>query len=130
MKLLKITGDNEFLGFKVDIYLNLHNRLWSVKNRKTGRVIFHSDRVAVSDVTFIVQKSGRNRVLKEKQKNVHAFVRGTLCSVPDYITGSEITYNPYKFSSFVTMNDFSPVVSADIVVLNDSVLAQGLNYGL
>ena len=67
-------------GTKVDVYKNLHKDIWSVRNRKTGRVITHKKLVHVRDASFVVQPAGRNKVLAEKRKNVHAFVRGQLSS--------------------------------------------------
>ena len=114
---------------KVDVYRNLHNGMYSIKSREAGTrglVIAHADRVWLNDVEFIVSEAGRNRVLREKKKYVHAFVRGTLSSFfgidkggradfsevgvwthmePEFQTmkkhGQEFTYNPYRYSTFV-----------------------------
>ena len=72
----------------VQVYRNLHNRLLSIQDAKTGLVIGHATTVDLKDATFIVREAGRQRVLKEKKKNVHAFVKGTLTDV--------INFKPFK----------------------------------
>ena len=63
------------------VYFNLHKRLWSVqlKNAK-GRwyVAFHASTLELEGVRWTVSEAGRQRVLREKRKNVHAFCAGTL----------------------------------------------------
>jgi hypothetical protein len=46
---------------------------------------------------------GRERVLKEKRKNVHAFVRGRLLKYPPKVKKwTRVTYNPYLAPDFLT----------------------------
>ena len=90
---------------RVMVYFNLHRKLWSIKSLKTGLVIGHRNTIVLSDVEPKVSESGRQRVLKEKKKNVHAGLIGTLKSVKELKHSlenfKEITYNPYKYTSFV-----------------------------
>jgi hypothetical protein len=70
-------------------------------------VISYLDVVALSDVSFVVRPGGRNRVLKEKRKNVHAFAVGTLSD--DIILHQKscrfyAVYNPYKAAYFRLTN--------------------------
>jgi hypothetical protein len=98
-------------------YRNLHTGLWSVKQ---GVVRFHTNCLFLKNADFIVSEKGRQRVLREKQKNVHAYVQGFICDRPDYFTVGvdcyEVTYNPYKCRHFVTGDRLA--FSADIVCLN------------
>jgi hypothetical protein len=93
---------------KVDIYWNIHKKIFSVKDRETGKVIAHVGWAWLDDVKYVVQPAGRERVLKEKRENVHAFVRGFHnwdCLPPqddDSFITKEITYNPYKHKTFVS----------------------------
>lgn len=57
---------------KIYVYRNLHHKCWSVKYR--GLVIAHTPTAFMWDVEFIVNEAGRQRVLKEGVKNVHAYV--------------------------------------------------------
>jgi hypothetical protein len=113
---------------RVAVYYNLHRRLFSVKaleGPNKGRVIAHRESVALTDVTFKVREAGRQRVIREGRKNVHAFVIGTLAS--EAVGGwrgvwCAVTYNPYRFDSFVDADPFGthrPVRSASAVLLRD-----------
>ena len=96
------------LDLPIYVYRNLHKNGYSIKQQ--NKVVAHAKRLCIRDCEFVVNEYGRQRVLKEKQKNVHAFIKG-------YYTTSgmgtaadkndlpvEITYNPYKNTSFVTKN--------------------------
>ena len=61
---------------RVEVYFNLHKHVFSVRSARSGRVILHTDRVHIRNPEFVVRQGGRQRVLKERKKNVHAFVRG------------------------------------------------------
>lgn len=96
---------------RVKVYRNLHKNLYSVvamEGPDKGKVVHHSEYVLLCDVTFKVRQGGREKVLREKRKNVHAFVIGTLKGLGPSSCGIEdrcivpITYNPYKHKEFVT----------------------------
>lgn len=120
----------------VQVYRNLHKDCWSVRDKKTRRVIAHCDSVILKDAKFKVSEKGRQRVIKEKRKNVHAFVEGTLSSavVHDedmhYVRRPEIRmdgggwdnrngvkYNPYKLPHFYYGTDLEEVHAAKYVEL-------------
>lgn len=93
---------------RVFVYYNLHKNLWSIRSLDTGRVIGHERIVILKDAKPRVSEAGRLRVLKEKQKNVHAGIVGTLKIIKVYNNLEEsisnckqITYNPYKYNTFV-----------------------------
>lgn len=88
---------------KVRVYFNLHKKLLSVQTKVNGvwKVIRHTDSIALSDVTFKVSERGRQRVIKNKRKNVHAYICGTVSDEPMNESGMvPIIYNPYKFERF------------------------------
>lgn len=101
---------------RVKVYFNLHKKLFSVvalEGDKKGKVIEHTDSIDLSMPIFRVQKAGRERVLKEKKKNVHAYVTGYKCKlksdkeiakIGDY-EWVKASYNPYKNESFVSVKD-------------------------
>lgn len=65
------------------------------------RVIRHERSVLLCDVSFIVGRKGRQRVIDSGRKNVHAFVRGYICTDMQY--GADwklVTYNPFRSDSF------------------------------
>jgi hypothetical protein len=90
---------------KVEVYWNLHKQCFSVRSCKTGRVIQHSDGLNLRNVKYVVRQAGRRKVLQEKKKNVHAFVRGYIYDKPlplhERTQCGKATYNPYKYTSFV-----------------------------
>lgn len=96
---------------RVRVYFNLRRKVFSVMDKKTRRVIAHLAEVGLTDVRFIVSESGRQRVLREKVKNVHAFVEGTL-GLTQPIEGVAVSYNPYKAPTFVERDSGLPVHSA------------------
>jgi len=59
---------------RVFVYRNIHKNCLSVRNVKTGLVMAHVDSITLKNVKFKVSAKGRERVLKEKAKNVHAGV--------------------------------------------------------
>jgi len=110
---------------KVAAYWNLHKNIFSIQSREKenyGKVISHESSVAIASPKFVVRQTGREKVLKEKVKNVHAFIVGHLLNNREYIikSGSSklVTYNPYKFNSFVTMSSNEQVNYADLAELS------------
>jgi hypothetical protein len=65
-------------------------------------------------------QQGPQRVRSSGKKDVHAWVRGTLTDITD-IEGKctkEVTYNAYKFESFVFRESEIGVDSADMVAFS------------
>jgi hypothetical protein len=93
---------------KLDIYWNLHQNLWSVRDR--GRVVLHRSALIAEDVKLVVQPAGRYKVLSTGRKNVHAFVRASSIILQDpysFVPPSDanrVRYNPYLFDHFVDLN--------------------------
>ena len=91
----------------VYVYKNLHKDCWSIKQH--GLVKAHipqGETIGLWDCYFHVDRKGREKVLREKKKNVHAFVKGYLQDAEWMIeypqgTAVEVTYNPYKYETFV-----------------------------
>jgi hypothetical protein len=111
-------------GQRIKVYFNLHNKKYSavaMDGLEKGRVLGHFDEVVLNDVSFIVSEAGRQRVLREKKKNVHAYAVGRLCKTHQMlisrsrIVGSKLRYNPYKMRQFHV--DETPVTQAGGVYL-------------
>jgi hypothetical protein len=121
----RVLTDN-LIGQRVMVYYNLHKHTFSIQ--KSGLVILHADYVKLKDVEFRVRKGGLDKVRKEKTKNVHAFVIGEIedfceypCEdMPQEPNGEIITYNPYKFDSFVLKSTQEPIFQANEVVMLNS----------
>ena len=112
---------------KVFVYKNLHKNCWSVK--QDGLVKAHALELNLYNASINVSRKGQDRVRKEKRKNVHAGIRGYLepyhmghdvklneelsmfQRVWKDLPNSEmraITYCPYKYDSFVHVDDGTP----------------------
>ena len=95
---------------RVEVYFNLHKRVFSVRSARSGRVILHTDKVHINQPQFVVREGGRQRVLKERKKNVHAFVRGYATRHDhDPESPTDVVYNPYKYDSFVDWKTETPI---------------------
>lgn len=106
------------------VYFNLHKKMFSVKavdGPQRGRVVSHTNHICLTDVRFKVSERGRQRVLKEKRKNVHAFVEGEITDEQN-IPLSLVRYNPYVMATFQRTDDDTPVYFSRYVemrVIND-----------
>jgi hypothetical protein len=102
---------------------------------QNGKVVARKHRLMLSDVTFAVRESGRQRVLRDNRKNVHAFAVGYLidkrgaCGIDE--NGKDlpvkIGYNPHNDATFmaVVMNVWvkelaKPIRHAQTVLLNEN----------
>lgn len=108
---------------KVFVYYNLHKKLWSIKaleGENKGKVVHHSEHVLLSDVTPKVSQAGRDRVLREQCKNVHAGLVGYLEAFE--MTGTKlgmgISYNPYFEDHFYYVDDRTEFTGSVLVYLS------------
>jgi hypothetical protein len=105
---------------KVRVYYNLHKHMLSIQSKGENgwRVISHESSVALREVKFKVSEAGRQRVLREKQKNVHAFIEGTLVQGDEEISAdTPVSYNPYRGPFF--QSEKGDVHSAHSVIIFD-----------
>lgn len=124
---------------KVAVYFNLHKDVFSLQSRDKdtyGRVVGHNDHVILKNVKFVVREGGRQKVLTEKKKNVHAFVVGEVVEgIPCKnvsVTEVPVTYNPYRVASFVKRANREEVSEADYAILRLGVDGKPLTsaYGV
>ena len=126
---------------RTKVYFNLHKKLWSMKSMDSGPdyglVKEHATAVHLLGVMPKVSDKGRERVRREGKKNVHAGLVGRVNWFDasqrsiDYAyryyvnnkrsnaTWREITYNPYKHTSFVYKDDTTPFRGANEALLLD-----------
>jgi len=130
---------------KVMVYRNLHKEgntysIKSLEGLSKGRVIGYAYGIALQNCQLVVNEKGRQRVLKEKRKNVHAGIVGDLVAVCGYQVRMHlatlevakyndkkwletfkpaipITYNPFLYTSFVFKGTNIPVFKAQQVML-------------
>ena len=100
----------------VEVYRNLHKGCWSI--RQDGLVKAHTDMAFLFNPRFVVRDNARLRVNERRRKNVHAWLSGILHENPSRVReiGNPhwrmVTYDPYKYKSFVTKSDKQPVNNA------------------
>lgn len=86
---------------KYYIYRNVTKNTFSIRHR--GKVIDHAETILAKNAHFSVSETGRQKVLRTRQKNVHAYV---VCESYVQIKMvrtrrlTEVTYNPYKQKEF------------------------------
>jgi hypothetical protein len=122
---------------KVFVYFNLHKKVWSVKaleGENKGRVIAHREIVHLTNAKPKVSEKGRQRVLRERRKNVHAGVVGEWHQeIPDFEWGVDIVfpvYNPYKGGKFVDRDTKKEWTGSDYVAMVSSTRGiLGVNKG-
>ena len=117
---------SSLIGERVMVYYNLHKHTFSVQ--KNGLVVLHADYIKLEEVEFRVRQGGKEKVRQEKSKNVHAFVIGNLLDfcqypcddIPEEPAGDVVTYNPYKYDTFVYRDTKEPVLFAKEVDMINS----------
>lgn len=116
----------------VEVYLNTHATAWSV--RAKGKVIGHATYVALHNVSFVVQQSGRLRSIKDGHKNVHAWAKGELVLDKDTLDKiakldmKNLEYDPRSDTTFVDLVTKEPVTKADWAEFVISSQQQPIGY--
>ena len=114
---------------KYYIYRNLNKGGFSVKHR--GLVIANLHKFTVDDVQFQVSDKSRGRAIRERSRNVHAYM--TSSTPPKELRWRDETfdkhidendmqavyYNPFKTRTFVLEGTKHKVTSAEHVVARD-----------
>ena len=111
-------------GQTILIAYHLYRRCFSIRNANTRKVIGYTDRIVVRNARFIVSQAGRARVLRERKKNVHAYVKGIYEKELQHmsiigIQAREAYYNPYFNPLFVDRLTNESLYSAKIVVCEE-----------
>lgn len=129
-------------GQRVHVYRNLNKStagetVYSIRDAKTRRVLGHATNLLLNSCTFFVNQKGRDKVLREKRKNVHAWIDGHFGIIhagDDYIftQGYDVSYNPYKNNRFVMKMEEkldAPIHTAGVVWIDGGlVIASGVTY--
>jgi hypothetical protein len=108
-------------GQKVKVYFNLHTHLFSVKDMATGLVVAHGNKIILEGIEFKVNESGRQRVLQEQRKNVHAYVIGNYVGTAEELSIPlrDAYYNPYHQDSFTDKETGRRLKNATVAYLSD-----------
>jgi len=112
-----------------ECYRNNHTKNISV--RVSGKVVSRDVGAFILDAQYIVRESGRQKVLEEGRKNVHAFVRGNYItnwinphhSLGPFALWNEwemAEYNPYIYETFVDKSTKEPIFKSSLAVVTYS----------
>lgn len=86
----------------VEVYYNIRKKVFSV--RQGGRIMCHTERMRLKNVSFHVGERGRERVRETGVKNVHAYAKGYLVERPQAMEATcKIFYNPLKHKNFQSL---------------------------
>ena len=109
----------------IEVYRNLHKNCFSI--RKDGKVVdylYDNQELHLTNVKFRVQPAGREKVRREKKKNVHAYVKGTIAPFGGLqrkklirMCAQTVSYDPYTMDSFETVSDGEPIHEAPHIIL-------------
>lgn len=99
---------------------------------QNGRVKANAKQIWLKDAEFLVRESGRQRMLRERRKNIHAYIVGELLAyvqpedeqMIERLEGRNATYNPFQYSSFVDCETEAPLKTAQMVQLDE----RGVTY--
>ena len=119
-------------GYK--IYFNLHKKCYSIQawdqDKRGWRLYEHAFAVHVKDAKMQVNEKGRQRVIREKRKNVHAFIVAPFAEKiskkkgngPNRRMKSICKYNPYKAGYFHNSKTLKPIRSVEEAILRYGVV--------
>lgn len=119
-------------GQRVEVYRNLKFKdriVYSIRDAKSGLVLGHAtDILLTNNCKFVVKEVGRQRVLKEKKKNVHAWIEGSygIIHAGDdkiFSDGTPVRYNPYTNSHFEMADCGEPIVEANLVFIKEGLVS-------
>jgi hypothetical protein len=84
---------------KAKVYFNIRKKRFSIMVK--GKVVDHAAEVHMNNARFHVNENGRQRVIAQGRKNVHAYIIGDIISTEsEYKYPIEVFYNPYKQKTF------------------------------
>lgn len=114
------------LLMRVRVYRNLNKpefySILAMEGEDKGKVIGYARSVLLENCELIVSAKSRQRVLRQKRKNVHAYCQGIIVDASEMIqtldgTECAITYCPYKMGSFFRREDELPYLGGCTQVL-------------
>ena len=109
----------------VRVFRNWKHGCYSIM--QGGALRASARQVRLADVEFRVREQGRERMLREARRNVHAFAVGRLVDFvhPDeeraleVVDGRGVFYDPWRFAAFVDRETESPVARAGVAQFDE-----------
>lgn len=126
------------MSIRVRVYRNLNNGLLSIQSTGGKLILAHCKSIRLVDAKFLVSEKGRQRVIANSRKDVHAYVEGFVAQVEGLVSyrgrtmpkvrGIEseacnltrcVRYNPYQSANF-TDERGDPVYMAPEILIHAS----------
>lgn len=117
----------------VRVFKNLKHGCYSIMQR--GVIRASARVVRLSDVEFRVGEKGRQRMIRDKRRNVHAFAIGRLVDYvhPDDardiapLEGRGAFYDPYRFGFFVDAETQAPLITVSAAHFDEDGVVYSLD---
>ena len=117
----------------VRVFKNLKHDCYSIMQR--GVIKASARQVRLTGVEFRVREAGRQRMLSERRKNVHAFAVGRLV---DYVhpsdsrdmepmAGRGAFYDPYRYPSFVDRETKAPLTVVSVAQFDENGICYSID---
>ncbi len=126
----------ETVGTNLQVYMNIRKfkqgaPFWSLRDKKTKKVVGHECALVLEKCTFTVQPAGQAKVRRTNRKNVHAWIAGTRVDVSPVSIVAEyglcptlrsichkVIYNPYQQDGFTLLCNQKLVTWAHTVIFH------------
>ena len=113
-------------GQVVQVYRNLNNGVFSIRDKKTGLVVAHGNHIHLNDCSAVISLPGQLKARRSLIRNVHAWIEGTYLGALD-LSGvylfipepQELYYNPFKTDTFIDKRTGKPPESLERVYFYD-----------
>lgn len=111
----------------IKIYRNLRKKGRWYSIMQNNKIVAHSTAICIRDAEFIIQKSGKNKAMKTKIRNVHAYIKG-MYEINGMGTTAKkndlpinIIYNPFDKNNFhyIHCNKIFEIKKCWFLIAND-----------
>jgi hypothetical protein len=109
-------------GTKVSVHWHLIKKCFSIRPEKQTLIACHTDQVALENVVFKVSERGRQTVIANKKRMVHARVWGRVVGKLPWTCSVPVSYNPYKHATFYDKKTEDAVERAPFALLKGGVV--------
>ena len=105
---------------EVKIYRNLNARNHNFSIKQNNKVVGHTNNLTLENCQMIINRKAQIRIRKNKKKEVHAFICGTIIEGNLKYCDNRLIYNPYINDEFKDKN--GDVFTAKFIqIINDKV---------
>ena len=110
------------IGKPVTVYRRLGRVGVFYSIRQGSLVVGHATNLFLENVSFRVSMSGQKRARDKKQRNVHAFVVGSIVDVENFTKKEKVSYSPFVYDTFYYVDNLKPIHKAGMVYLGSEGL--------